>query len=163
NLTTIAGTTLTGDPSTTGTNGVLFNGLELSQEWTIFALDPDTPIMRGLFIVTNPTAAPITQELGIFNNVGSDSNTTTYTTPTLTPRSHTWIRSFQNFTRTDTTTTDPRLLFVIQGPGSVATPANSHSTYANGDDNPNFFYSLTVQPGETQILMLYSGLFASRA
>src|SRR5262249_45502445 len=75
----------------------------------------------------------------------------------------TWIGSFQNFTGTDTTTTDPRLLFVIQGPGSVATPANSHSTYANGDDNPNFFYSLTVQPGETQILMLYSGLFASRA
>ena len=164
-VTTTPGTTLTGDPNDTGLDGNSFNGLELSQQWTVFALNPTTPIIRGLFVATNPTSAPITQQLGMFNNLGSDSNTRIFSTSdgdtTFSPGTDHWVGSFQEFS--GTTSSDIRILTVIQGPGSVTSPANTNSQFVDGDDNPRFNYDLTLQPGETQIVMAFVGLFGIRA
>src|SRR5262245_48998527 len=76
----ITGNTITGDPNTAGTNGSSFNGLQLSQQNSIFALSPTVPMIRSILTITNPTAAAITQQIGVFNNLGSDSNTTIFST-----------------------------------------------------------------------------------
>jgi hypothetical protein len=157
---------ITGAPSTTPHLGS-FNGLQLAQQNAVFQLDSTTPVIRSIVFVTNPTNAPITQEIGSFNNLGSDNNTFIFSTSsgaaTFTPGTDTWIGSFKNFTGGSTISSEPRLLNVIQGPGNVANPADAHSTFVNGNDLPTFDYNLTIAPGQTKALMIFNVLAGSRA
>ncbi len=164
-LTTTSGTILTGDFETGG-NGGTFNGLELAQQNAVFSTASDTvPIIRSVFMVRNPTGSPITQTVGIFNNLGSDNNTALFATSsgdaTFAPGTDRWAVSFQNFS--GTTSSDPRILTVVQGPGTVAVQLDPTSNFVDADDNPRFNYNLTVQPGETQYILTFVGLYGSRA
>jgi hypothetical protein len=163
--TTTAGTILTGDFNTVGSDGNSFNGLELAQQNAVFALNSQTPIIRSLFMVRNPTSSTITQQVGIFNNLGSDSNTALFSTSsgdaTFTAGMDRWAVSFQNFS--GTTSSDTRILTVVQGPGTVDVSLANNSNFVNGDDNPLFAYNLSVAPGETQYILAFVGLHASRA
>lgn len=114
----------------------------------------DRPVARHLNIVTNTGTTPQTVTLGIHNNLGSDSNTritgsasgdTTVTT------ADGWYGSMQNFW--GTTSSDPRLGFVLGGPGANGLHAVERAV--DGDDNPYWSYRLTIQPGETRIVANY--------
>lgn len=107
---------------------------------------------RWLNVFTNTGGAPQTLTMVIANNLGSDSNTAIVTTSsgdTLATVADNWVTTFQNYS--GTTSSDPRLAHVLQGPGAAVTLAGVN--FANGDDNPFWGYTLTLQPGETQIIM----------
>jgi hypothetical protein len=160
----ITGNTITGDPNTHGTNGNTFNGLALSQQNAIFALHPGVPVIRSLLTITNPTAAPITQQLGDFNNLGSDSTTTIFTTSsgdaTFSAAADRWVVTFQQFV--GTTSTDPRILQVMQGPGTVQSPFSTNWT-GNRSDKTSWLYTVTVGPGQTKYILEFVGLYPTRA
>jgi hypothetical protein len=107
---------------------------------------------RWLNIIQNPTASPILVRVGTGNNLGSDSNTVVVATsnggaPTTATM---WVTTFQNYS--GTTSTDPRIGHVLQGPGAIATPLSSIN-FVNGDDNPYWGYDITVPAGATRVIM----------
>lgn len=107
---------------------------------------------RWLNLVTNTDASPQTLSVTIANNLGSDANTVIVTssngnpTAELTDR---WVSTFQNYS--GTTSSDVRLAHVLQGPSRRAGLAAV--TFADGDDNPFWSYTFTLQPGERGIIM----------
>jgi hypothetical protein len=163
----ITGNTITGDFNTQGSDGTSFGGLQLSQQNAIFALSPTEPITRFLLTIHNPTAAPITKQVGMFNNLGSDNNTKIVTSSSgdavFTDGLDTWYTHFQNFTGANTTSSDPRQLTVVQGKGNVAVSTFTNGSIQDGNDNPGEYYTVTLNPGETKYVMLFNGLFASKA
>jgi Big-like domain-containing protein len=120
---------------------------------------------RWLDIVTNPGSSPATVTLQTANNLGSDSNTvitgdSTDPSETATPTTaDTWVTSFQNFS--GTTSSDLRLGHVFGGPGAATGLAGLF--FANGSDRPYWGYTLTVAPGQTQIIANYGVTEASQA
>jgi IPTL-CTERM motif len=106
---------------------------------------------RWLNIVTNPGTSPVTFNLIVFHNLGSDSNTKIVTSSNgnnTAETSDTWINSFQNYS--GTTSSDVRLGHVLQGPGAI-NPV-TFINFVDGDDNPYWDYALTLAPGETRII-----------
>jgi hypothetical protein len=106
---------------------------------------------RWLNIVTNTGAAPVTFNLITSNNLGSDNNTKIVTTSNGNATAEitdTWINSFQNYS--GTTSSDVRLGHVLQG-ASVPNPV-TFINFVDGDDNPYWTYTITLQPGETRII-----------
>ena len=85
------------------------------------------------------------------NNLGSDNNTKIVTSSNgnnTAETTDTWITSFQNYS--GTTSSDVRLGHVLQGP-SVPNPV-SFVHFVDGDDNPYWGYTITLQPSETRII-----------
>jgi hypothetical protein len=117
---------------------------------------------RWLNIVTNTGATPVTLNLSIANNLGSDSNTTIVSSSSgnaAAELADTWVSTFQNWS--GTTSSDPRLGHVLRGAtGAVPLAAVN---FANGDDNPFWAYTLTLQPGETRIIANFATGQATRA
>jgi hypothetical protein len=106
---------------------------------------------RWLNIFTNTGGSPTTITMVIANNLGSDSNTRIVSSSNgnnTAETSDTWVTTFQNYS--GTTTTDPRLGHVFGG--SLATVPLAGIHFADGDDNPFWGYTLTLQPGQTQII-----------
>ncbi len=117
----------------------------------VFVPDNDQ-FARWLNYFTNTGATPQTITPVIANNLGSDSNTVIVATSsgdTNADTSDTWVTTFQNFS--GTTTSDPRLGHVLQGSGVPVPLSGIH--FANGDDNPFWGYTFTLQPGQTIIIM----------
>ena len=116
---------------------------------------------RWLNTLTNPTGAPITVRVGTANNLGSDSNTRITgstngdTTADLTD---TWIGTFQTYS--GTTSSDPRLGHVLQGPGAPVPLAAL--SFVDGDDNPAWAWDVTIQPGETVRFMNFVAIESSK-
>ncbi len=117
---------------------------------------------RWLNIVTNTGAVSQSFTLITSNNLGSDSNTIITgtsngsTTPTL---SDTWVGTMQNYS--GNTSSDPRLAHVLQGPGAIF--PLSRISFQNGDDNPFWNYQITLDPGETAIVMNFAVIQPSKA
>jgi hypothetical protein len=117
---------------------------------------------RWLNYFTNTGGTQQTVTMVIANNLGSDNNTviTATSSGSLTPStSDTWIASFQNFS--GSTTTDVRLGHVLQGAGA-AVPL-SGLFFQNGNDNPFWGFTFTLNPGETKIFMNFVAGQPSRA
>ncbi len=111
---------------------------------------------RWMNIFTNTGATPQTVTMSIANNLGSDANTVITATsaggapPTsTTDATLTWVATFQNYS--GTTTSDPRIGHVLQQAGAVTPLAGIH--FANGDDNPWWGYTFTLNPGQTKIIL----------
>ena len=103
---------------------------------------------RTLNVVTNPTGAAISARLITGNNIGSDSNTMLVGSSSADATAEvtdTWVTSMQNFS--GVTSADPRLGHVLQGVGAPV--PLSVMEFVNGDDNPDWGWDVTVQPGET--------------
>jgi hypothetical protein len=117
----------------------------------VFVPDNDD-FARWLNIFTNTGGSPQTLTMVTSNNLGSDSNTVIVsdssgnTSPTT---ADTWVTTFQNFS--GNTSSDPRLGHVLQQTGAPVQLAGIH--FANGDDNPFWGYTFTLQPGETKIIV----------
>ena len=113
----------------------------------VFVPDNDH-FARWLNVVTNNGSSAQSVELTIANNLGSDSNTviTGSSSGDLTASTaDNWVTTFQNWS--GTTTSDPRLGHVLEGPGAKV-PLSTVS-FANGNDNPYWSYNVTIQPGQT--------------
>jgi hypothetical protein len=117
----------------------------------VFVPDNDQ-FARWLNYFTNTGGTPQTVTVVIANNLGSDNNTVIVndssgnTSPTV---ADTWVTTFQNYTPAPRST-DVRLGHVLQGAGA-AVPL-SGIFFANGNDNPFWGYTFTLQPGETKII-----------
>ncbi len=112
----------------------------------------DDAFARWLNVFTNTSGAPVTFNVISSNNLGSNANTiiTGSSSGTIPPTTaDTWVTTFQNFS--GTTSTEPRLGHVLQGPGA-ATPLTGIN-FANGSDLPYWAHTVTLNPGETKILM----------
>jgi len=127
----------------------------------VFVPDNDA-FARWLNYFTNTGATPVTVTAVIANNLGSDSNTV------ITGSSNgnntaevtdTWVTTFQNYS--GTTSSDPRLGHVLQGLGAAVPLAGIN--FANGDDNPFWGYTFTLNPGETKIIMNFAVVQPSKA
>jgi hypothetical protein len=110
----------------------------------------DDHFARWLDIFTNTGSTAQTFTVATANNLGSDSNTviTGTSSGSATPSvSDQWVTTFQNWTGTNTTSSDPRLGHVIEGPNATVQPSTVH--FVAGDDNPFWDYNVTVAPGQT--------------
>ncbi len=127
----------------------------------VFVPDNDE-FARWLNYFTNTGASPQTVTMVVANNLGSDANTVIVTSSNgnaTAETSDTWVTTFQNYS--GTTTTDPRLGHVFQGPGAAVPLAGIN--FANGDDNPFWGYTFTLNPGETKIIMNFGVALPSKA
>lgn len=112
----------------------------------------DDAFARWLNVFTNTGASPVTFNMITSNNLGSDANTTIVTTSdgdATVETTDTWATTFQNWS--GSTSSDPRLGHVFQGPGAAVSMAGV--SFAGGDDNPFWYYTITLQPGQTGIIM----------
>lgn len=119
---------------------------------------------RWLDIFTNIGASSELVTMVVANNLGSDSHTlidATSNGDTVADLQDTWVTTFQNFSGSATTSSDPRLGHVLQGPGAHVPLAGIN--FANGDDNPFWGYTFTLAPGETRIIMNFVTGQPSRA
>ena len=163
------GAILTGDPASASYTGDLFGGLQLWQQNAVFSVN-GAPVIRSIFFVRNATGAAITQNLGVFNNLGSDVSTRIFASSSgdaaFTPSTDTWVGSFQNYgsgANPANQSSDPRLLFQLQGGfGHVREGLDSTSVFVNGSDQPHFNYRATLAAGETKAFLAFTGLYASK-
>ena len=130
----------------------------------VFVPDNDS-FARWLNYFTNTGATAQTVTMVIANNLGSDSNTiitnssTGSTASPFNDTTATWVATFQNYS--GTTSSDPRQAAVLQGPGASVPLAGIN--FANGDDNPYWGYTFTLQPGQTNIIANFVALGPSKA
>lgn len=111
--------------------------------------------IRWMNFFTNTSAAPITFTMITSNNLGSDSNTILATTSSgdaIVTTADLWATSFQQFL--GSFSTDPRIGQVFQGSGAP-TPV-SNINFVTGDDNPFWSYSITLNPGQTKVIVNYA-------
>ena len=109
---------------------------------------------RWMNIFTNTTGAPITFNMTMGNNLGSDNNTQitgSSSGDNVATTADLWVSSFQAYS--GTTSSDVRLGHILQGNGAP-TPV-SFINFVNGDDNPWWTYNITLQPGQTKIIADY--------
>lgn len=127
----------------------------------VFVPDNDA-FARWLNYFTNTGGSPVTVTMVIANNLGSDSNTIITGSSNgnnTAETSDTWVTTFQNYS--GTTSSDPRLGHVLQGPGATIPLAGIN--FADGDDNPFWGYTFTLNPGETKIIMNFAVVQPSKA
>jgi hypothetical protein len=127
----------------------------------VFVPDNDS-FARWLNYFTNTGASPVTVTAVIANNLGSDSNTVVVTSSNGNNTAETsdqWVTTFQNYS--GTTSSDPRLGHVFQGAGGTVPLAGIH--FADGDDNPYWGYTFTLNPGETKIIVNFAAVQPSKA
>ena len=116
----------------------------------VFVPDNDQ-FARWLNYFTNTGGSPQTVTMVVANNLGSDSNTLIVSSSNGNNTAEVtdlWVTSFQNFS--GTTSSDPRLGHVLQGPTATVPLAGIH--FVDGDDNPFWGYTFTLNPGETKII-----------
>jgi uncharacterized repeat protein (TIGR01451 family) len=126
----------------------------LSVKRKVFVPTNDT-FIRWMNFFTNTTGSPITFTMITDNNLGSDSNTVITNSSngdTVAQATDTWITSFQAYS--GNVSTDVRTGVVIQGTGAP-TPV-SNITFVNGNDRPFWNYSITLAPGQTKAILIFS-------
>jgi len=117
----------------------------------VFVPDNDS-FARWLSYFTNTGGTPLTVTAVIANNLGSDDNTKVVTSSNgnnIAEVTDTWVTTFQSYS--STTSSDPRLGHVFQGPGASVTLAGIH--IVDGDSFPYWGYTFILNPGETKILI----------
>jgi hypothetical protein len=122
----------------------------------------DDHFIRFLNTVTNNGLVPQTVTLSVANNLGSDNNTLitgTSSGDTTATVADNWVTSFQNWS--GTTSSDPRLGQVLQGPGAIV-PVHDLS-FVNGNDKPAWDYVVTLQPGQTANILNFGVSDATQA
>jgi uncharacterized repeat protein (TIGR01451 family) len=118
--------------------------------------------IRWANFFTNTTGAPITFTMITGNNLGSDANTIIVSSSSgdnIATVADTWVSTFQNFS--GNTSSDPRIGHVLQGTGA-ATPV-SNISFANGDDNPYWTYSITLAAGQTKAIVNFATGMGTKA
>jgi len=111
---------------------------------------------RWMNIFTNTSGASVTFNAITSNNLGSDANTTVVMTSSgdaTATAADTWVTSFQNYS--GTTSSDPRIGHIFGAVQGV--------NFVNGDDNPYWYNTITLAPGQTAIVLHFVTGQASKA
>ena len=140
-------------------NSQVMDGIRVSRK--VFVPQDDS-FCRWLNIFTNQDSVVRTFNVITSNNLGSDSNTRIFASSDGTLSAETsdyWVGTMQNYS--GSTSPDPRIGHVLQGP--EAPVGLLSADFSNGDDNPYWSYSLTLDPGETAIIMNFAVALASKA
>jgi uncharacterized repeat protein (TIGR01451 family) len=117
---------------------------------------------RWLNLFTNTGGAPQTITMVTSNDLAAGTNTVIVndssgnTSPTV---ADTWVTTFLNFT--GNTSGEPRLGHVLQQTGAPVQLAGIF--FANGNRNPYWGYTFTLNPGETKIIVNFVTGQPSRA
>jgi uncharacterized protein with beta-barrel porin domain len=115
---------------------------------------------RFVETITNNTGSTVSGQFGFFNNLGSDNNTLYVASNKGAPVSGTgnlWITSIQNAPCTSGSC-DPVITTVLGNNKYAATQVQAQ--FANGNDRPAYLYSISVAPGQTVRIVLFSVLTA---
>jgi len=110
--------------------------------------------VRHLIIITNTTGAPLTTDIDITSNLGSDSRTRNYATQSgdkIATTADRWVVTTQiNWC------CDPHLYHNIDGPGGA--DALDAITFALGSDTPSWSWNnVTIDPGDTAVYGFFVG------
>ncbi len=111
----------------------------------------DDHFARWLNSVTNTGTSAQTITMATGNNLGSDTNTVITGSSSGDKTATTaddWVTTFQNYTGSNTTTTDPRLGHVLEGPGAKRTGLG-HPVRQRKRSRPWWDYKVTIGPGQT--------------
>lgn len=114
----------------------------------------DDSFARWVNIFTNTSGAPVSFNAVTSNNLGSDSGTEVVASSSgdaVATTADTWVTTFQAYS--GSTSSDPRLGHVMQGPGSSVGLASID--ISDGGNNPYWSYPLTLAAGQTGIIMTY--------
>jgi len=136
-------------------------GAIINVQRKVFVPENDS-FARWLNYFTNTDTVAHTITMVVANNLGSDSNTTIVSSSSgdaAAQVADTWVTTFQNYS--GNTSSDPRLGHVFQGPGGAVPLAGIN--FANGDDNPFWGYTFTLNPGQTVIIMNFAVVQPSKA
>lgn len=138
---------------------ITMEGLEVSR--SLYA-SPDYPFARWLDSVTNPTGAPVTIRFGrgeaatfATNELGSDADTTIETTSSgdnVASTADAYVVTSDNGVGPD-----PVIGHVIWG-GTGDAVAPDEVNIVDGDDQPSWFWEVTIDPGETVSIAQYAAL-----
>lgn len=112
-------------------------------------VDPELGFARFLDIITNTTAGVLNTTINYDTNLGSDSDTEVLATSSgdlVVDANDNWIVTDDDDAGGD----DPAVVHVFAGPGGLRPTSVSR----DGDDI-NWQFDLTLNPGETQIIMLF--------
>jgi hypothetical protein len=137
-----SGTTIVGDV-------MALSGLNVTQRYTALA---DSPTIRVLLSLTNPTGAPISSTIVVGGNLGSDTDTTIEATSsgdTTFSEADRWL-----ITSDGVTASDPVNTFVFFGPGAANTPTVATIV----TDQITVTFAVTVPAGATQNLLFFGRL-----
>jgi outer membrane autotransporter protein len=107
---------------------------------------------RWVETITNNTGSTITGTFAYFTNLGSDANTHWYVCPTgcTTSKGNSYLVSGPS----DNTQDDPIITHILGNNAYTQTQVTPH--YANGNDNPEWDYSISVAPGQTVRIVLFN-------
>jgi hypothetical protein len=143
----VTGNTVTGPPET------IFGLTVSAQDF----FSSNKAVVRSVLSMQNTTGAAISVNVGNFNNLGSDNNTTIRDTsggdaPTVSLADNWFVSSQGN----PMTSRDPVLTFAYQQTGAANPVTSFESAPANGNDNPNIIWGpITIQPGATARLLAF--------
>lgn len=117
----------------------------------------DQSFARYLEIISNPTAGAVTYTVSIVTNPGSDALTTIVSTSS----GDATLTAGDDWLVTDDAdgSGDPTLAHVVSGPGGI----DPDSFAVNVMNEVVYEYTLTLEPGETQIVMHFGAQTADRA
>jgi hypothetical protein len=116
----------------------------------VFVPDNDQ-FARWLNYFTNTGGSPQTVTMVTSNDLGAGTNTKIVTTSSgsaTVDTTDTWVTTFKNYT--GSTSSEPRLGHVLQGPGAAVPLAGI--SFEDGHRNPFWGYTFTLNPGETKII-----------
>jgi hypothetical protein len=111
---------------------------------------------RWVDTFTNTTGSSVSGSAAYFNNLGSDANTKWVGSSSgnnLSQTGNLWLTSDQN-----NTCCDPVITHVFGNNAYTKTVAQM--IHADGNDNPEWQYPITVAPGQTKIVVLFNVLTA---
>ncbi|MFN0053205.1 MAG: CARDB domain-containing protein [Planctomycetales bacterium] len=117
----------------------------------------DQAFARFLEIVTNPGSSAISYTVPIYTNLGSDG----FEPFVRSSSGDSTVNTSDNWVITDDNdgSGDPTLIHVVAGPDGRIRP----SLFSKGSGEVRYSYALTLQPGETQIVMHIAAQNANRA
>lgn len=152
----LSGTTVTTDPMP------MPNGIEVASQWHAFI---DKRVLRIIYSLNNPTAAPVVTRASIGGNLGSDSSTYVAATSDgdqLVETGDTWVITHDDRVYGGVATRDPIITHIVAGGGSPAVvPVPLLIPGTGGDDDISFAYDLTIAAGETQYITWFVQLSAN--
>lgn len=135
---------------------VTMSGLTVSRK---IYFPEDRNWVRYLEILHNPTSSPITVDLEIQSDFGSDSHTRVVTTSsgdTIVDKNDYWAVSHDEYG--GHTKNDPSLAFNWDGPNGAKRVDSIEDLKDEQDDLTCRWNNVTVNPGQTVVLMHFGGL-----
>ena len=141
----------------TTTYGGSYSGLSV---WRLDTALQQSPTLRSLLKLTNPSNGAVTVTVTVASNLGSDGNTTLVTTSsgdTTNTLADRWIVTDD----TQPATGDPIVTHVLYGKGAAVKPGTLNSAAGGGNECESVDYSVKVPGGKTRYLLLFAQMHPS--